>query len=54
MVEIHPVERVGPLPAVEKAERDERRKRQNADLHEKKKTEPADSRDSPPHVDEYA
>ncbi|WP_166642498.1 hypothetical protein ACR2R6_13720 [Methylocaldum gracile subsp. desertum] len=53
MVEIHPVEHVGPLPAANKVKGDENRKQQKPDSKEKKKPGPA-SDDSLPHIDEYA
>jgi|GEM_PF-1799565 len=53
MAEIHPVEHMAPLPAVEKVKRDERRKQQKSDVQEEKKPGPADD-DAPSHIDEYA
>jgi len=54
MVEIHPVEHMRPLPAVDKVKRDESRKQQKSNSQEKKKTGPAENGDSTPHIDEYA
>jgi hypothetical protein len=53
MVEIHPVEHMGPLPAANKLKRDESQKQRKSDLPKKQETEAAED-DAPPHVDEYA
>ncbi|BBA34322.1 PHD finger protein 14 [Methylocaldum marinum] len=53
MVEIHPVEHVGPLPAAKKVRRDENREQRKSDSPKQQETGAAED-EVPPHVDEYA